>query len=110
MGILPGRKYLKMSLAPYTSLYEALVSSYDMTQVFLQPGLRKQMIASEVMDSFNSHQLVTVFHYNDVTCQEWKKFRNKLSKYEIKLKVIPVRLSARVSMCKYCDEIVLDYA
>ena len=55
------------------------------------------MIAKEVMDSFTSHQLVAVFHYNDVTCQEWKRLRNKLSKCGIKLKVIPAKLSSRVN-------------
>lgn len=56
------------------------------------------MIAKEVMDSFDSHQLVAVFHYNDVTCLEWKTLRNKLAKYEIKLKMIPAKLSCKVSL------------
>lgn len=55
------------------------------------------MIANEVIDSFCSHRLVTVFHYNDVTCQEWNTLRNKLAKYEIKLKVIPAKLSSKVT-------------
>lgn len=63
------------------------------------------MIANEVMHSFSSHRLVTVFHYNDVTCQEWKSLRNKLSKYEIKLKVIPAKLSSKV--CKSLWIVVL---
>ncbi len=55
------------------------------------------MIAKEVMESFASNQLVTVFHYNDITCQEWSRLRNKLAKYEIKLKIVPSKLSSKVA-------------
>ena len=48
------------------------------------------------MDIFDSSQLVGVFHYNDVKCQEWNKLRNKLAKYKIKLKVVPSKLSSKV--------------
>ena len=51
------------------------------------------------MDAFTSNRLVTVFHYNDITCQEWMKLRNKLAKYEIKVKVIPAKLSSKVHVC-----------
>lgn len=40
---------------------------------------------------------MAVFHYNDVSCQEWKILRNKLAKYEIKLKVVPAKLSSKVN-------------
>ena len=56
------------------------------------------MIAKEVVDSFSSCKLVAVFHYNDVTCQEWNKLRNKLAKYEIKLRVVPAKLSSKVDV------------
>lgn len=65
---------------------------------FYQPTIRKKMIAAEVVDSFSSHKLVAVFHYNDVSCQEWKTIRNKLAKYEIKLKVVPAKLSSKVNI------------
>lgn len=54
------------------------------------------------MNTFNTHDMVTVFHYNDVTCQEWNTLRNKLAKYEIKMKVIPVKLSSKVHGCDRC--------
>lgn len=57
------------------------------------------MIAQEVMDSFGSNQLVAVFHYNDVTCKQWQQLRGKLAKYQVKLKVVPARLSSKVSFC-----------
>ena len=64
--------------------------------------MRKQIIAEEVMESFSSHKVVTVFHYNDVSCGEWKTLRNELAKYEVKLKVVPAKLSSKVSVLKRC--------
>ena len=71
------------------------------TVLLLEPSLQKQLIAKEVVDSFSSNRLVAVFHYNDVTCQEWKRLRNKLAKYEIKLKVFPAKLSSKVLLWSY---------
>ena len=69
----------------------------------LQPTLKKQMIAKDVIHSFESSGVVVVYHYNDVNCQEWNRIRNKLAKYEVKLKVIPSKLSSKVTG-NFCED------
>ncbi len=42
-----------------------------------------------------------MYHYNDVNCQDWRRIRSKLGKHNIKLKVVPVKLTAKVSLKFY---------
>lgn len=73
--------------------------------LLFQLSIKKQVIAKNVMQSFDSSKLVVVYHYNDVNCQEWNKIRNKLAKYDMKLNVIPTKLSSKVNLTDiFCSE------
>ena len=53
------------------------------------------MIASELRDMFQNSKMVAVYHYNDLSVQEWKNVRLRLSKDDIKIRVIPSKVSSK---------------
>ena len=61
----------------------------------LQPSLRKQLIAADLRDVFQGNKMVAVFHYNDLSMQQWNNVRLKLKKADIKIRVIPSKVSAK---------------
>ena len=61
----------------------------------IQPSLRKQLIAADLRDMFQGSMMVAVFHYNDLSVQGWNSVRLKLKKADIKIRVIPSKVSAR---------------
>ena len=60
-----------------------------------QPSLRKQMIANEMRDVFQDSKMVAVYHYNDLSVQDWNSMRLKLTKDDIKIRVIPSKVSSK---------------
>ena len=53
------------------------------------------MIASELRDMFQNSKMVAVYHFNDLSVQEWKNVRLRLSKDDIKIRVIPSKVSSK---------------
>lgn len=74
-------------------IYSKLISN----ACSFQPNIRKRRITKEVIQSFESSPLVAVYHYNDMNSQDWKKIRNKVAKHDVKLKVVPAKLTAKVT-------------
>ena len=60
-----------------------------------QLNSRKVMIASQVQDAFNNHNMVAIYHYNSLSTQEWNGIRYKLAQNGIRVKIFPSKLSMK---------------
>ena len=60
---------------------------------------KKKAIAKGVESIFNSHKIVAILHYNDMTANEWQDLRFDLSQKEAQVKVIPTKISQRALDC-----------
>ena len=56
---------------------------------------RKVMIFNEIRTIFSDSKLVTVFHYNDLSTQDWNNLRLKLDEKNIKIKVLPTKVTRK---------------
>ena len=61
----------------------------------LQPDRRKLLIGKEITDTFECSGMVAVFHYNDLNTQEWIAVRLNLAREDLKVRVIPSKISTR---------------
>ena len=69
--------------------------SHCRTLHFLQPNQHKLSVASQLRDTFTHHELVAVYHYNDLNTQEWNGLRLKLAQSGIQMKVFPSKISIK---------------
>lgn len=53
------------------------------------------MIASQLRGVFESSKLVVLFHYNDLSVQEWTNLRLDLAKSNLKIKIFPSKVAAK---------------
>lgn len=56
---------------------------------------KKKALAKGVESIFDSHKVVAVLHYNDMTANEWQDLRFDLSQKEARVKLIPTKISLR---------------
>eukprot|EP00731_Ephydatia_muelleri_P019891 Em0012g716a len=61
-----------------------------------KPSLKKQIVSAELKDILQHSQLAVLYHYNDLTVQEWDSLRLKLGAKGVKLKIFPSKVSAKV--------------
>ena len=54
------------------------------------------MIADQVRHIFNSSSVVAVYHHNDLTVSEWEGLRIKLEKKNMRIKVVPSKVTMKV--------------
>ena len=54
------------------------------------------MIATQLQDTFNSHGMVAIYHYNGLSTHEWNEIRFKLSQSGIRVKIFPSKLSMKI--------------
>ena len=62
----------------------------------VQPSLKKQIVSAELKDILQHSQLAVLYHYNDLSVQEWDSLRLKLGAKGVKLKIFPSKVSAKV--------------
>ena len=76
--------------------FKILCDLYTSLFHFFQPTVEKERISKEILESFDSSSFLAVYHYNDINCNDWRRIRSKLRKNDIKLRVVPVKLTSRV--------------
>ncbi len=53
------------------------------------------MIGSDLRNLFELSRLVAVFHYNDLSTEQWKGVRVKLMSADVKIRVFPSKVAAK---------------
>ncbi len=61
-----------------------------------QVNPQKEAIAVEVKGILSENNLVTIFHYNDLNAQEWRKLRLRFDENNIKVKVFPSKIASKI--------------
>ena len=62
---------------------------------FLQPSLKKLIIADQVRDIFASNDMVLVFQFTDMDTANWEDLRFALRKDDIKAKMLPNKVTCK---------------